>query len=1154
MLRSFLFLMLVFISVNALSQSADQNPLKFDVIPPSPEAASIGKFVDNPVSTYTGVPKIDIPIYTLKSYVLSLPISLSYHASGIKWEEIPSWVGAGWTLNTGGIVSRTIRGRNDEDQLYGYFMSGPAVNYNIPSFFTGGAFNHANFNYVYPNCGLNDPSTDQYRNILYASKGGLDLEPDQFFFSLPDGQSGKFIFSRSQQMRLIPHQYANITHTAHLGTGQLFDKWMITGKDGVKYFFEKKEVTTSNTPCKQLTNGPSTETFTIPDVNATSSWKLVRMEDASGTDYITFDYDQENYSYETRTSTTTYDRVSGEMGPPATGICSNQTSVIGWRLTQITTSAGYKVVFEANTNRADLPGSKRLDRIKIYYGTTFLKRFDLTHGGAISTLQSLQEFFDENENTNKLPSYEFMYYEDNGGNYSQASNNLDHWGYFNGTDNAFSYSPPVAYDGVYYNGGNRSPHLESCRWMTLRQIRYPTGGTVNYEYELNTYSNLPAIQLFDHLSQLELIESVEFQVTNTNQPMAYQTKPFTLSQTEPIVILYEIPEVPGGGIPISGLQATLSKSSGTPFTTRNFLSGYSQIVSSPIENFTAGNYTLSGEFDDGAYALGNQKFYVKIYRFKSMQELAQAGPLKGGGLRIKKIESTGDNTFIKTYRYTHASTGLSSGKMMSFPHYTYVGDFDDGQMQGIACQVTQSGYMLVRVNASTVPLSVAQGGHVGYSEVREYMGTDEVNNGYTDYTFTNTPDLQNTIFPFVPPQSYSYKNGLQLTQKVFTASGKIVQETVNQYTYENDPGFVIQGVKIAETKNTGCTGCYNRRFAYQVYTEPTERVLLQSSTTKSYDLHTDNYIETINRFAYDMFDQVNEKSQTLSNESQRKKYTRYQYHSTFRTSPVQEYSYYSTNNLNNFEFTGGVERTLSALNKPTDVSLLETLPEVRTTNNPSSLGLFKHRANLTYDTKGNIISITRTGDPMVTAIIWDNAGLFPIAQVTNATPANIAFTSFENSSNEGGWTFNLSSNEDEKTGQRSHNLNQQVSKSGLTSDQKYMVTYWAKGGVPQINGVVEENDALSAEADGWKYYEKTITGITTVTLTGAGILLDELRLYPVDAQMTTYSHDIVKGLVSSTDQNNTTTYFEYNSRRQLEFVKDFENNILKKNEYRYARD
>lgn len=48
------------------------------VIPPSPNAASLGKYGDIPVSYYTGLANTSILIYSISSRDISLPISLSY--------------------------------------------------------------------------------------------------------------------------------------------------------------------------------------------------------------------------------------------------------------------------------------------------------------------------------------------------------------------------------------------------------------------------------------------------------------------------------------------------------------------------------------------------------------------------------------------------------------------------------------------------------------------------------------------------------------------------------------------------------------------------------------------------------------------------------------------------------------------------------------------------------------------------------------------------------------------------------------------------------------------------------------------------------------------------------------------------------------------
>src|SRR5258707_14410837 len=93
----------------------------------SPNAASLGKYGDIPVSYHTGVPNISIPLYTILDGNLSVPISVSYHAGGLKVEEPASSVGAGWALNVGGVITRTVKDKPDEKQTlslgqtYGYF-------------------------------------------------------------------------------------------------------------------------------------------------------------------------------------------------------------------------------------------------------------------------------------------------------------------------------------------------------------------------------------------------------------------------------------------------------------------------------------------------------------------------------------------------------------------------------------------------------------------------------------------------------------------------------------------------------------------------------------------------------------------------------------------------------------------------------------------------------------------------------------------------------------------------------------------------------------------------------------------------------------------------------------------------------------------------
>src|SRR5438105_4637203 len=85
----------------------------------SPTAAALAKYGDIPVSYYTGTPQISVPIYTVKSKTLQLPVSLSYHASGMKVQECAGWVGSGFALNAGGMITRTVNGAPDDKGISG---------------------------------------------------------------------------------------------------------------------------------------------------------------------------------------------------------------------------------------------------------------------------------------------------------------------------------------------------------------------------------------------------------------------------------------------------------------------------------------------------------------------------------------------------------------------------------------------------------------------------------------------------------------------------------------------------------------------------------------------------------------------------------------------------------------------------------------------------------------------------------------------------------------------------------------------------------------------------------------------------------------------------------------------------------------------------
>jgi hypothetical protein len=117
-IKSHLIVLLLLCSVSAYAQTGLPNintVPKIEQLPPTPQAASLGKYGQVPVSYQTGVPNISIPIYEIKLNDFSYPVSLSYHAGGVKVDDVATNVGLGWSLNAGGSISTTIQSNQNID-------------------------------------------------------------------------------------------------------------------------------------------------------------------------------------------------------------------------------------------------------------------------------------------------------------------------------------------------------------------------------------------------------------------------------------------------------------------------------------------------------------------------------------------------------------------------------------------------------------------------------------------------------------------------------------------------------------------------------------------------------------------------------------------------------------------------------------------------------------------------------------------------------------------------------------------------------------------------------------------------------------------------------------------------------------------------------
>lgn len=86
----------------------------------SPQAWDFMKYGNSEMKLYTGTINLDIPVYTYQDYDFTLPLSLKYASNGFMPNKIAGYVGMGWFLNIGGVITRKVNGIPDEASSVSY--------------------------------------------------------------------------------------------------------------------------------------------------------------------------------------------------------------------------------------------------------------------------------------------------------------------------------------------------------------------------------------------------------------------------------------------------------------------------------------------------------------------------------------------------------------------------------------------------------------------------------------------------------------------------------------------------------------------------------------------------------------------------------------------------------------------------------------------------------------------------------------------------------------------------------------------------------------------------------------------------------------------------------------------------------------------------
>ena len=219
-------------------------------------------------------------------------------------------------------------------------------------------------------------------------------------------------------------------------------------------------------------------------------------------------------------------------------------------------------------------------------------------------------------------------------------------------------------------------------------------------------------------------------------------------------------------------------------------------------------------------------------------------------------------------------------------------------------------------------------------------------------------------------------------------------------------------------------------------------------------------------------------------------------------------------------------------------------------DNPSNASIYKVTKQFSYDANGNPSGIKDEGGRAV-ANIFDYNDKYVVAVVANADAVldKPAYTSFETSSL-GGWTLTgsgaASTNANAITGTRTFTFSGGSLSARLNTAKEYTMSCWATAGLTVTGGGVIKSGPV---INGLTYYEFDIPQGNSVVVLSGTATVDELRLYPKTATMKTLTYDPILGKTSECDENNRVIYYEYDNLGRLKFIKDENHYALKMYEY-----
>lgn len=1106
--------------------------------PPSPNAAALLKYANVPIDEHTGIASVVLPVDQLISKQITVPITLSYHGSGIKVQDIASNVGLGFVLNAGGVITRVMRGLPDE----------------------------SNNGYQYYGKKVYAPADSAYLNATINNK--IDGEPDMFYFNFL-GHTGKMVFDTLGHPAYLPDQGIRvIKHPIHSSPDSVTNGWILKDFSGVTYEFG------TDTSSKELTL-VGIEGKPISDaISYVSSWYITRIISADGKDTINFNYSTgPNMGYTQYRNILTYtihDDITIKRTSPFTKHTKRTDNNSAQNVNTINVNTSIQVLspkylssirsnmgwitFSYNS-RSDLSGGQALYQMKTYTvndSATPLKTYTFNESYFMALTPDISDYNNkrlrldcvnlQGRSSEVKQLYVFTY---NGQTQlpPRNSNEFDHWGYYTTLRKRSGAYPPLNLTldqlGNYDDGFElRAPDSVRAQACVLTKVRNLNGGYTKFYYSLNDYK-------------------------------------------------YNGGDYTGGGIRIKQIAKTDSLGQITPITTRYDYTGSdlrsSGMIYNPKPYYIQGvtNYIPNTLVQPIPGILD----YYKNHRLSTLISVVGIA-----GSVILSANPIGLVIDVAALVFPAIKNIISF-----FTHRTVKQSVDSPPFSISSTPLNN----LFDINGASVTYSrITTRNNNGGKTINTYTSQQE----YPDTTSAVVLNYEgNAVSPiygntgsYPPATSFDFERGKLKESLSLDTFGRVVSRTVN--TYKLSPRVAVVSGQRASVGGYASVGSSYQVIKYNVglYNEISQNIQLIKSVTTLADPTTFSIFNEASRSLTTTHNYTWQPSYPTLLHSESTFRSDGKLLVTYNTYPMEYTSGtpFLDDMVHHYQLGLPIEQitalqdgsslaiTSGILNKykTGGYGLLDTVFAL-SASNPIPLSGFKFsNQNIgainsayqtyhpdhhyigqafyqAYDSKNNLTQMQGIGKAPYSTI-WGYNQSVPIAQISNATIDKVAYTSFETNDQQY-WSFTASGRDSAalaKTGKVRYKLSSgTVETKANIPTGTYILSLWSNGSKPTFSGTTADAAIVNGESDnhGWNFYMDRITvaGGSKVSLSGTG-LIDEVRLYPQGAHMNSVAITPQVGAVSTTAQDDKASSFEYDALQRLKLERDDQYNIVK--EYSYS--